>query len=90
METKVFTVTQENIRLDEVVFKEYGSLDSFEKILELNVSLFMEHKWRGSSWDKRQWLKKGCSVHLPLGAKVLLPIFKVCRRTTEVEASKLW
>ena len=30
------TITQENKRLDEIVFSHYGTLDHFQKVLELN------------------------------------------------------
>ena len=32
----ILTVTQENKRLDEIVYSYYGSLEHFQKVLELN------------------------------------------------------
>ncbi|QKE26164.1 hypothetical protein [Arcobacter aquimarinus] len=32
----ILTVTQENKRLDEIVYAHYGSLEHFQKVLELN------------------------------------------------------
>ena len=56
METKIAIVTQKDKRLDEIVFLEYGHLEYFEEVLELNIGAI----------EQQMHLPQGIELKLPI------------------------